>query len=33
MVITAGGKRHELFLTSTEQKNAVVVVQYKPDEK
>jgi hypothetical protein len=33
MVITAGGKRYELFVTSTEQKNAVVVVQYKPDEK
>jgi hypothetical protein len=31
MVITAGSKRYELFLTSTEQKNAVVVVQYKAD--
>jgi hypothetical protein len=31
MVITAGNKRYELFLTSTEQKNAVVVIEYKPD--
>jgi hypothetical protein len=33
MIINAGGKRYELFLTSTEQKNAVVVVEYKPDAK
>jgi len=31
MIITAGGKRYELFVTSTEQKNAVVVVEYKPE--
>jgi hypothetical protein len=31
MVITAGTKRYELFVTSTEQKNAMVVVEYKPD--
>ncbi|WP_207493283.1 hypothetical protein [Aridibaculum aurantiacum] len=31
MIITAGGKRHELHITSTEQKNAVVVIEYKPD--
>ena len=30
MIITAGGKRYELFVTSTEQKNAVVVVEYRP---
>ncbi len=30
MIITAGGKRYELFVTSTEQKNAVVRVEYKP---
>jgi hypothetical protein len=29
MVITAGNKRYETFVTSTEQKNAVVVLQYK----
>ncbi len=29
MIITAGGKRHELFVTSTEQKNAVVRIEYK----
>ncbi len=33
MVITTGGKRHELFITSTEQKNAKVIVEYTPDEK
>lgn len=32
MVIKAGGERHELFITSTERKNAVVVVEYKPGE-
>ena len=32
MVITAGGKRYELFVTSTEQKNAVVIVEYKPEQ-
>nr|MBA2762715.1 hypothetical protein [Segetibacter sp.] len=31
MVITAGAKRYELFVTSTEQKNAVVVVEYNPE--
>lgn len=29
MIITAGEKRYELFVTSTEQKNAVVRVEYK----
>ncbi|WP_153796079.1 hypothetical protein [Foetidibacter luteolus] len=29
MVITTGGKRYELFITSTEQKNAKVVIQFK----
>lgn len=32
MVITAGGKRYELFVTSTEKKNGVVIVQYKPEQ-
>lgn len=32
MVITAGGIRYELFVTSSEKKNAVVIVQYKPDQ-
>ncbi len=31
MVITAGGKRYELFITSTEKKNAVVRIEYKPE--
>ena len=31
MVITAGEKRYELFITSTDKKNAVVVLEYKPD--
>jgi hypothetical protein len=31
MVITAGSKRYELFVTSTEQKNAVVAIEYKPE--
>jgi len=31
MILTAGGKRYELFLTSTEQKNAVVRVEYKKE--
>jgi hypothetical protein len=31
MIITAGTKRYELFVTSTEQKNAVVRVEYKPE--
>lgn len=31
MIITAGEKRYELFVTSTEQKNAVVRIQYKPE--
>jgi hypothetical protein len=29
MVVTAGSKRYELFLTSTEQKNAVVIIELK----
>ena len=33
MVITAGNQRYELFVTSTEQKNAVVRVEYKDDKK
>jgi hypothetical protein len=32
MVITAGKKRFEVYLTSTEQKNAKVVIDYKPKE-
>lgn len=32
MVITAGKKRYEIFLTSTEEKNAKVVIEYKPKE-
>lgn len=31
MIITAGGKRYELFITSTEQKNAVVKIEYKKE--
>jgi hypothetical protein len=31
MVITAGSKRYETFLTSTEKKNAVVRLEYKPN--
>ncbi|MDQ6813238.1 MAG: hypothetical protein M3040_05855 [Bacteroidota bacterium] len=31
MIITAGTQRYELFVTSTEQKNAVVRVVYQPD--
>ena len=31
MIITAGEKRYELFVTSTEQKNAVVRIEYKPE--
>lgn len=31
MVLTAGDQRYELFVTSTEKKNAVVVIEYKPD--
>lgn len=31
MIITAGSKRYEVFVTSNEQKNAVVRVEYKPD--
>jgi hypothetical protein len=30
MVITAGKKRYEIFLTSTEEKNAKVIIEYKP---
>jgi hypothetical protein len=32
MVITAGKKRYEIFLTSTEEKNAKVIIEYKPRE-
>jgi hypothetical protein len=31
MIVTAGEQRYELFVTSTEQKNAVVRVVYKPE--
>lgn len=31
MVITAGKKRYEVFLTSNEKRNAKVVIEYKPD--
>ena len=31
MIITAGEKRYELFITSSDKKNAVVVLEYKPD--
>ena len=31
MVITAGKKRYEIFLTSNEKRNAKVVIEYKPD--
>ncbi|HEX8461696.1 MAG TPA: hypothetical protein VF623_09705 [Segetibacter sp.] len=31
MIVTAGGQRYELFLTSTEQKNAVVRVEFKAE--
>ena len=31
MVITAGDKRYELFITSSDKKNAVVVLEYKPE--
>ncbi|WP_018616744.1 hypothetical protein [Segetibacter koreensis] len=31
MIITAGSKRYELFVTSTEQKNAVVRIEYKKE--
>jgi hypothetical protein len=31
MIITAGSKRYETFVTSTEKKNAVVVLEYKPN--
>lgn len=30
MVITTGGKRYELYLVSTEEKNAKVVIEYQP---
>ncbi len=32
MVITAGKKRYEIFLTSTEERNAKVIIEYKPKE-
>lgn len=31
LILTAGEKRFELFVTSTEQKNAVVRVEYRPE--
>lgn len=31
MIVTAGSKRYELFVTSTEQKNAVVKIEYKAE--
>jgi hypothetical protein len=31
MIVTAGSQRYELFVTSTEQKNAVVKIVYKPE--
>jgi hypothetical protein len=31
MIVTAGAQRYELFVTSTEQKNAVVKIVYKPE--
>ena len=31
MIVTAGDQRHEVFVTSTEQKNAVVRVEYKAE--
>ena len=33
MVITTGGKRYELFISSDETKNAKVIIDYKPDGK
>jgi len=30
MIVTAGSQRYELFVTSTEQKNAVVKILYRP---
>lgn len=30
MVVTTGGKRYELFISSNEQRNAKVVIEYKP---
>jgi hypothetical protein len=30
MIITAGDKRYQLFISSDEQKNAKVVVRYEP---
>jgi hypothetical protein len=30
MIITAGNKRYEVSLTSTEQKNAMVVIEFDP---
>lgn len=32
MVITTGGKRYELFISSNEQKNAKVIIEYKPSD-
>jgi hypothetical protein len=34
MIVTAGGiKRREIFLASNEQKNAKVIIEYKPAKK
>ena len=30
MIITTGGKRYQLFISSDKQKNAKVVVEYQP---
>ena len=32
MVINAGLKRYEVYLSSTEQKNAVIIIEYKPQD-
>ncbi len=32
MVVTAGSKRYEAFIESTEKKNAVVIIEYRPGE-
>ena len=33
MIITTGGKRYEVFVSSDTQKNAEVIVDYEPDGK
>jgi type IV secretory pathway VirB9-like protein len=30
MIVTTGGKRYELFIASTEQRNAKVIIEYQP---